>query len=207
MHNSRREELKNKYKDEKVFIVPFDSVKHIEDKFTSSDRCMKNLSKYDVLGTYALRYDVEYNPSFQQLIPYTVIYSPQRDQYYVARRIGGDARLENSLSLGFGGHINPCDGNNNVIHNALKRELEEEVDIKTYSKDNSPIMYLGNIRDLTSETSDHLGFVFQINVKTASIKEKDKLKGLWMSKKELIDSYFEFESWSKLIIDHLYEQN
>ena len=200
--NATKKKLKEKYKDEQVFVVPFDSVKHIKDKFTPSDDSIKSLDLYDNMGRYILRYDAEYNPSFQQLIPYVLITDKTGEKYYVSKRIAGDSRLLQNLSLGFGGHINPCDGHAAVILNALYRELNEEVAIDMV-KDS--VEFLGYVRDLTSTTPDHLGFVFTVKANYVKIKEDNVLEGFWMTKKELIDNYFHFEGWAKYIIDYFFE--
>ncbi|MCY7865977.1 NUDIX domain-containing protein [Bacillus spizizenii] len=197
-----RQKLKDKYKDEKVFVVPFDSVTHIPDKFSPNNEDIKLLNKYDTKGKYILRHDAEYNPAFQQLIPYVLITDATGEKYFVSKRIAGDTRLLGKLSLGFGGHINPCDGALAVILAALHRELSEEVEIDMVE---DSIEFLGNVRDLTSTTPDHLGFAFTVKANQVRIKEDDVLEGLWMSKQELIENYFGFESWSRYIIDHFYE--
>ena len=37
-----------------------------------------------------------------------------------------------------------------------------------------------------------------------SIKETNKLKGKWMSMAKIVDNYYQFEAWSRYIIDHLF---
>jgi predicted NUDIX family phosphoesterase len=197
-----KKKLMDKYQDEKVYVVPFESVTQIKDKFTPSDNPIKALDSYDKLGRYILRYDAEYNPAFQQLIPYVLITDKSGEKFYVSKRIAGDKRLLKNYSLGFGGHINPCDGSLSVILTALHRELNEELDMNMIE---DSIEFLGHVRDLTSTTPDHLGFVFTVKAKKVKIKEKDKLKGLWMTKQELIDNYFYFEGWAKHIIDYFFE--
>lgn len=202
--NALKAKLVEKYKDEQVYVVPFESVKHIEDKFSAidtKDNSLKQLAKYDNLGKFILRHDAEYNPIFQQLIPYVLIADPLGEKFYVSKRIAGDQRLIKNLSLGFGGHINPCDGPTNVILNAFRRELQEEVDIKLHD---DKIHFIGHVRDLTSSTPDHLGFVFVVKADKVRIKESHVLEGQWMTLKELEDNYFNFESWAKYIIDYLY---
>ena len=202
--SATKKKLKDKYHDEQVFVVPFDTVAHIKDKFTPAKSDIQSLNQYDNLGRFILRYDAEYNPAFQQLIPYVLIMNKTGDKYYVSKRIAGDTRLLQSYSLGFGGHINPCDNGTSIILNALRRELNEEVEIKPI-KDS--IEFVGYVRDLTSDTSEHLGFVFAAKASSVKIKEKNVLKGFWMTKEELIENYFNFEGWARHIIDFLYESS
>lgn len=198
--------LVDKYKDEQVFVVPYDTVAHIKDKFTPSNHkenklAIEKLNIYDTLGRYILRHDAEYNPTFQQLIPYVLIMDPSKKRFFISERIAGDQRLLKDFSLGFGGHINPCDGSNGVIMKSLYRELQEEVKIEKYDNNAS---FVGYVRDLSSSTPDHIGFVFVVEASNVSIKEDDNLVGQWMTIKDLENNYFRFESWAKHIIDYLY---
>lgn len=195
-------QLKEKYGQEKVFIVPIQSIQHIDDKFTFNKHDPKIWSKYDILGKYVYRYEAEGQPVFQQIIPYLIIFNEDQSKMYVSKRIDGDHRLNNMLSLGFGGHINEEDGYKDVVLRALTREMNEELDIDPISK----AIYMGTIRDITSKTNDHLGLVFAIKAKEGEvfIKETDKLEGNWMEISKLFDDYHKFENWSKFLIDFLF---
>ena len=197
-----KQELKNKYKDEKIFVIPSNLVQNISDKFTKQKHDSSIWSKYDNLGKYIYRYDAEYNFAFKQIIPYFFITNEDESKYYVSKRIQGDTRLEGKLSLGFGGHIDSSDGNIEIIKKAINREMNEELNIEPISN----FEYMGTMLDLTSETNDHFGLIFKIKTKEdlISIKEKDKLEGIWMTKKEMFDKYGFFENWSKYILDYLY---
>lgn len=205
-NKKKQEEL---YKNEKVFVVPFSKVRMFSDKFSmrissNTNQYIKYFNEIETGGLFVSRNDAEGNVSIQQLIPYTIIFNKDMSKLYTAYRKKGDSRLNNVYSLGFGGHINPIDSSGkdkSLIINAAIRELKEEVSIKTIYKLN----YLGTVRDLQSETKEHLGFVFAITTNNrVSIKEKDKMKGSWMDIKELYDKYYKFESWSRYIIDYLF---
>ena len=198
--------LKEKYKDERVFVLPSTDVTTIPDLFTrdQGDGSFK-FNQYDDKGTFIYRYDAEGDGAFQQIIPYVLIYNPKTKKFFVSLRTkqSGEQRLYDKISLGFGGHINPCDGPSNIIWNALVRELKEEVDMDQ----SATFYYKGTIRNITSELNDHLGFVFVAETEQASIKETDKLIGQWMSVQELIDNYFKLEDWAKFIVDYMYAHN
>lgn len=196
-----RLELKKKYGDEQVFVVPYQVISQVNDKFTKEKNTKDVWNKYNSKGTFILRYEAEYNPSFQQIIPYFFIFNKDKDKVYIAERLKGDARLSHMLSLGFGGHINPCDGHIDIISNALNREMNEELNIVPLSD----FEYCGTIRDISSETNDHFGLIFSIIADEVSIKETDTLEGKWMTIPELIENYHKFENWSKFIIDSFYE--
>ena len=203
--------LKEKYKDEKVYVIPANLVLNIQNRFShvKKYRNYRNLlSLIEYKGLFIPRYQAEYNIAMQQIIPYTIVLN-DKGQFYISERIGGDCRLEKTLSIGFGGHINPIDLSNiskennfSLLNCAADRELNEELSIKNIIK---PKKVLGFVRDLSSNTAEHLGVIYIITVKEkVTIKEKDKLKGSWMSMEQLINKYYSFESWSRFLIDYLF---
>jgi predicted NUDIX family phosphoesterase len=194
---------KEKYKGEQVFIVPYDVLSEIGDNFTHVPGDINIWKKFDNHGKYVYRYDAEGEPSMQQLIPYIVIKLSTEDKYFIAERIAGEPRLLGELSLGFGGHINPCDGTTEVLFQALVRELNEELFIGDIQ---SKARFIGYIRGMNSVTNDHTGCVFVLETNTASVKEVNSLRGQWMSAQELEDNYFKFENWSKQLISHLVDK-
>lgn len=198
---SLKRQLEAKYGDEQVFVVPFAEATHIGDKFTKTVASLPSLRQWDAKGKYILRSDAEYNPALQQLIPYVIILDITGTKFYVSRRIAGEERLKGSYSLGFGGHIDPTDGSQDVILKAFERELNEEVYI---NRKNTPAVLLGYVRDLDSPTKDHLGFVFTVTARSVKIKEDNVLEGFWMSLQDLVDNYHKFESWARHIIDYLF---
>ena len=197
-------ELKIKYKEEKIFVIPINLIENISDKFTKMKHDTNIWSKYDNLGKYIYRYDAEYNPVFQQLIPYLLVCNEDESKYFVSKRIKGDHRLVDNLSLGFGGHIDECDGTHEVVLKALSREMNEELDIDPVST----ARFIGTMRDINSKTNDHIGLIFIVKAKEGdvSVKETDNLEGKWMTKAEMFESYSLFEGWSKYLLDYMYEE-
>ena len=194
-----------KYPTEQVFIVPR-SDGNFPDRF--SFRPTEDLMKFQKgNGRFIMRHDAEMNCDFYQLIPYIIVLNRTGDKVYVARRIGGDKRLEDKWSF-FGGHINPEDFNDkaSVIENAAYRELGEELNYTPVSK-NEALSFRGTIMDRQSATSEHIGFVYSIKAHSVSVRETDNLKGAWMSFDEMVENYSAFESWAKYIIDYIFVQN
>ena len=197
-----KQELKEKYKDEQVFIVLTSEILDINDKFNfSTDQYL--CDKLNHIGKFIYRYEAEQNNVFQQIIPYVIIYNPKLKKYYISKRThqSGEQRLYDKYSIGFGGHINPCDFEENTIINGLYRELNEELQC-TYI---GQAKFIGTIRNITSELNDHLGLVYIQYVEEASIKETDKLIGEWLTADELFNNYSKFEDWGKFLINYLYE--
>ena len=203
----RVKELELKYGAEDVFVVPYAQTAIINDLFMPWDaKTSPKLIYNDILpyGRFIRRADAEEDMSYEQIIPYVLVKS-ESNEYYVTKRIDGEQRLKNKLSLGFGGHINSCDdkhyGVQKMVYNCMNRELSEEAKMPRFYK----TYEIGTVRDLNSSTPDHIGIVFcaevaEKDMKKVKVLETDKLKGSWMSLKDLVFNFESFESWAQLII-------
>lgn len=145
-----------------------------------------------------------------QLVAYTIVINPDRGKIFVAKRIGGEKRLKAKYSIGFGGHVDYADFDSIIetgkspIYSCALRELEEELNIR---KKNHELIHLGYIRDLTSNTPDHIGSVYCLLAGAVSLREKDTFEEAKFSSLEEIrdNNYLGFESWSRYIYDYIYE--
>lgn len=204
MESLNKQELKNKYGNEKVFIIPAHKLDYIEDKFSAIQHDNKLWNKFDSMGEFLPRWDVEGEPLIQQLIPYIVILNEDQTKIFTTKRIKGDSRLKNMYSVACGGHINPCDGNNALLLNAAIREFEEELIATPICR----LKIIGYIRDKQSTTCDHTGIVMTVIVNdNIEVKEKDTLVGEWKTLQQLIDSYALLEGWSRYLVDYFVKQN
>ena len=192
--------LKNKYKDEKVLVTLRTAVSIIPDGFTQGKEYN---GIFETANKFIYRFDAEYNPAVVQLIPYTLVTNTTEDKLFVTKRIAGEERLQQQLSLGSGGHVNPEDFGSDTLLTAAIRELKEELEISLKEK---PIRY-GTVRDLNSTTDDHLGLVFVVHSDDVQVKEKDILVGQWLDMPGIVDNFYKLESWAKLIADHLFLNN
>ena len=210
---ARKAALVKKYPTEMVYVIPYDSLKRIQDKFTpeKDGDWVKRIQYrwWDKAGKFIFRYDAEENPVFQQIIPYILVCNKEKNRFFVTKRIAGEERLKGSLALGCGGHINPCDAESEkIIFNAALRELNEELNAPdTITKEDFDV--IGTVRSITSTTNDHLGVVMTIAIDEdqVSVKEIDNLEGVWMDLSELVANYEKFESWARFIIDYFYTEN
>lgn len=203
----RLKELEAKYGDEEVFAVPYQHTQDIPDGFRKiKGKAQDTIRKLMSRGKFLLRAAVEEDMSFQQIIPYVLICNDDASKFFVTRRTAGEKRLLGNLSLGIGGHINPCDrgfmGDGfATFMNGMRREENEETNISEVAIDvHEPY---GTVRDLKSSTPDHVGIVYLHYVYDAAkldVREKDTLEPLWMTKEELVRNYEKFESWAQLII-------
>lgn len=180
--------------------------------FVPDDLAVKHLNDIELCleSEFRLREEVEGNNLYLQLVSYTFLVNPKKRKIFVARRTGGEKRLNNRYCIGFGGHVNMTDFSidndeepNPILKTAV-RELREE--LKLGNKE-PKLKHIGFIRDLSSNTSEHLGSVFYLETSSVSILEKDKLTdGSWVGYDEFKLKYYPgLESWSKVIFDYIYE--
>lgn len=193
-------------KDESRFRMPFLGRVFVPASETSFDN--DALSAMAELKEKTL---AEGNIFFVQLVTYVVILNPLKQKIFLGKRIGGESRLLNASSIGFGGHVSDKDYSLpvrdedfvNALDRCAERELREELRIQNKKLD---LHHIGYARDLESDTSEHIGAVYYLVTGSASVNEKDNIKGRWLSYAEFKDSHYQgLESWGKAVFDYLYE--
>lgn len=156
------------------------------------------------------RGDAEEDPHYKQPIPYVVI--KREDEVFLYERLagGGESRLHNKLSLGFGGHMNHIEGAASfaeVLKLNTDRELDEELQIE--EEDKQAIVTLGLINDDDNSVGKvHIGILSALQLNPGShveVKEKEQIAGKWMKISELkqTDIYNRLETWSQFVVDIL----
>lgn len=194
-----KKQLKDKYGEEKIFVVPYSKLEFIPDGFTPLKHDVRIWSQFDSMGEYIYRYDAEGQPYMQQIIPYILILDESNEKIFTTKRIAGDSRLVDKVSIACGGHIDGCDEGKEVLFKAAVRELFEEVNADIMK----PLEIIGYVRDLSSSTSDHTGVVVIAHATgEVTVKENENLIGQWMNLGDLISNYEKLEGWSKHIVDY-----
>lgn len=220
MNTIDRSKLRAKYGDEMVLVVHADELPAMVNGFVAKSEFVLPILAEKSL--FLLRSEAEFNPRFRQLIPYVVIrcFEGKTPMYFALQRLSGsgEERLVSKTTIGIGGHINPCDAKDPngymllankelVIHNAMWRELNEEIlNIDVVGINN--MKFIGLINDTSDEVGrDHLGLVYMIDISTDQIsaKETDKHTGEWMVYPQLVRNYASLENWSKIILQELNE--
>lgn len=148
------------------------------------------------------RPEAEEDASFKQIIPYVLLC--RKDEVFATRRLnkGGEKRLHGLVSMGIGGHINPVDeAGGDVLMRGLWREIEEEVSIEAHGK----LVPCGFINDDSNSVgSVHLGACFKLEVEgEVSVRETEKLEGLWLEIDELHDKWGQMETWAQIAMEVL----
>lgn len=155
------------------------------------------------------RSEAEENDDYKQIIPYCAITFENSILLVKRTKKQSESRLHNMFSLGIGGHINESDldekNGPRIIHEALYRELFEELDID--ENQISEVTFFGFINDDLSKVGRvHLGLFFEIkvDVDSISIREKQKMHGQFYELSSLNDFYEKMETWSQIVFRKFY---
>jgi predicted NUDIX family phosphoesterase len=205
---------------EQVLVVDNDILSEISNGF-NIEYSSNSLNKILNNSYFTERDAAEKDYTKRQIIPYVIV-SKGINEYrkilvYERTKKSGEDRLHKKVSIGFGGHINPIDGNKDLIYDCIIRELKEELDITV---DIDDIFCHGFIK-LSEVDVDkvHLGVVFEANIDPCiELKEEDSVNLVgWVELNKLfsiissgkyfdnllqkyVNSEFEFESWTSCIL-------
>ncbi len=157
-------------------------------------------------GFFVERREAETEPAWKQCIPYCLLL--HETQVLLLERLSTqtESRLHGQLSIGIGGHINPCDlqGPSHLVENSALREIQEEAGANLAG----PPQYLGFVNDDGTEVGAvHLGIVLICRTSNpARVKETEKMRG-WLEPlvkvKKMCDSSPHFETWSSAVLASL----
>jgi predicted NUDIX family phosphoesterase len=159
------------------------------------------------------RAEVEDNPEFLQVIPYSCVFgwSP-RILVYRRTKKGNESRLHGKLSIGVGGHINPVDNQGEQIFKiAALREVNEEflfLGIPSRASDIMDFTLLGFLhRTDTPVNSVHFGLVYSFAAPSdvaMPLSHDCEVIG-WLSVEELMkpELFENLEDWSKDILSFI----
>lgn len=171
-----------------------------------------------IIPSYSLeRWDIEFDPSWQQPIPHIIVHDGPNILIH-ARRNPADKRLLNKYALGYGGHIEPDQDSYSVRGGGI-RELLEELE---FFKDKVPfddtfyhggdsvlsrLRSIGTVKDWTNDVGRvHLGIVYTFDASGLTVLSKEEHETKWVQDFSLLDGV-EFESWGEMILHNLHENN
>jgi predicted NUDIX family phosphoesterase len=193
-------------KEENVLVVPSAGIKpFLSGKFTpgSNDAALQFIRSN---FSFRPRSSVEEDPSFKQIIPYTLLQCGERTLLSWRSKKQGEKRLHGKASLGIGGHINDQDQpkpGQDILMAALERELEEELEVKAPRK---ALSLLGLISDDSNPVGQvHLGLAYLLELASpdAVVRETDMMESRWVANSELAGRQQEMETWSQIVFEHL----
>ena len=200
----------SKYDGEEILVVPrelFDDLGAFQGLTTETDRYIATL--LDPSNNFFMdREAAEEDPSFKQIIPYSIFRIGDHYLHYVRGKSGGESRLHAQGSLGIGGHINPVDERNDPLGHAtyiagVAREIDEEIILP--SQPTQQIVALLN-DDNNPVGRVHLGVVhlFELESREAQSREDALLDLQFKSSEELKGPLYDsLESWSRFCVDAL----
>lgn len=154
---------------------------------------------------------LEEDENFKQIIPYVILSYQGKIAVYQRTKKGGESRLHNMNSIGFGGHIDAFDlaydddgvvNLDKTIETSAQREIDEELivsDVVSKTK-------LGYILDNSNPVGRvHIGVVERWELSTADIKSnEDEIKVLGLFTTEEIKAMpDDMENWSEHIVNGL----
>lgn len=197
---------------EHVLVVPtelFHQLGHFQGFCREEEGYLATLLRPENMR-YRPRGEVEVDPNFKQLIPYVIFRHTDAagnvTVFEYTRGIGqGEGRLHRKRSVGIGGHISAGDtlGSASPYEEGMRRELEEEVEIRTpYTA-----QCVGLINDDQTDVGRvHLGVVhvFDVDQPDVHSREPDILEAGFRPIADLLDDLSGFETWSKICLEALF---
>lgn len=204
-----RDNLKAKYGDEEVLVVPLSLIKELgldDNRYLKMEMQGGIKGLINVLASksyYIPRWKSDSNPEEVEIISY-ISFGMDKKAYFVYKRIkNGDSRGNGALSMGIGGHINPIDSKGNPIIESAIREIGEETGFKITEDLLQPRAFI-RCKDSDYDL-DHLGIHFQMPRYMMDVAEKDKMLAVGtLTVKALKDLFYDdLENWSKIIIDDI----
>lgn len=154
---------------------------------------------------YLPRSIAEQDPSHKQLVPYVILQSHDQVFCYTRSKKGSEERLHDRWSLGVGGHICQEDGERGIIayEAGFARELAEEVEIRSPYQQ----QILGLVYDPSTPVGQvHVGIVHLFTLQQPLVQAVDPAlaHGHFRPISEVIADKNLFETWSTLVIEHLW---
>lgn len=195
---------------EKVFAVATDKISTIVPTGVHPANETQLLDFVNQKGAFYDRTDeLENNTTLKQIIPYVTATCAGKILVYQRTPKQTEKRLHAKYSIGFGGHINPEDGENgqNPVIGARTRELNEEVSLEgtpTYKFEGTI-----NFNDTPVE-SVHLGFAYTAEFASEkyTINEEGYFASTaWMTPQQIGEIYDGMEKWSQALFAELYPQH
>ena len=155
---------------------------------------------------YKNRSEAEQDKRNKQLIPYALIICNDKILQYRRGKGGQETRLHGLYSVGVGGHISEEDnglfsGNQLGYHDAMRRELMEEVAIEVTKE-----IAVAVINDDSTEVGFvHLGVVHIVNVNDESVAgSRSGIVGPeFIPISEAVKNPDAYESWSRFCLENL----
>jgi predicted NUDIX family phosphoesterase len=155
---------------------------------------------------FQIRGPLETDLSYKQIIPQVIIRF--QDKYFLHKQVKGtEARLQEMFPLPLGGHVEEFDletKENDLIQDALEREVNEEVEINANitKKEFLGLVYL---EDENPVNHVHIGifYIFDVDSDNVHIKESELENVGFVSKAFLEENIDKLTYWSRIILEKI----
>lgn len=165
-------------------------------------------------GKYIPRSKIEKSEEYIQLIPCGIIEHDRKILLLKRKEIDPKNRLNEKYVIWAGGHVREQDASEDALVSGLKRELAEELFIKSQyviSKPKGFVYFAGN-----AKSRRHLGVVYKVELSDDDValgldqtefKERrgKSVSGTFQSLEELKGYFQGMEQWSRAILEHHYK--
>jgi predicted NUDIX family phosphoesterase len=192
----------------KILVVPtaeVDSIFRTEGFIPYDEPGFLRLLEY---GEFRERDEVETDFSYKQLIPYVIFSNGDNVFVYQRSSTSDESRLRKKYSIGIGGHIDDVDQGNSIldiVHNAMLREVEEEIGIPTTINQYTLFGFINDNADDVGRV--HFGLVFQYpyleNIPFKGGETDVLLERKIVPVPEMQEIYEFLEGWSKIVFNEI----
>ena len=158
------------------------------------------------------RRDAENNPDFKQPIGYALaIHNGKKIIAYQRSSQGGEQRLHEKWAWGFGGHVEPPDGNcvNPLRASVIREVWDEELEFPGGALFKGPKL-VGYINDDSNDVGKvHFGLLYAFELYSDRVGAKDpeiakvQLFSLGELERMCANPQFDVETWSRIALEPL----
>lgn len=203
--------------DESICVVPIGVVKAALPKsgFVADTKIISEfLQTVTTEKQFLPRSEAEQNPNYIQPIPCAVL--RYKDKVLVLKRKKPGHPLHDTYAVWAGGHVSQSDDGDEILINALNRELTEELFIKeAFELNPQPVGLIRTSED--ARASRHVAVLYEITLNSENValalnqKEFRETRGISMSGRvidvtQIKDLYDNMGDWSKFIVDHYWPE-
>lgn len=162
---------------------------------------------------FAPRGHLETDENFKQIIPYVIVERHGKVLLYERTNTGGEFRLHNKVSVGFGGHVDIGDVSysedgeriniQETVANAAIREIREELEIE---ENIEAFDFYGVVmKDDDPVDKVHIGFVLILSIRGTALSKESQIEVIGFTKIDNVLKYYgdALEGWSKSVLENL----
>lgn len=159
---------------------------------------------------YMIRWKAEEDFNYKQPLPYWVVVDKENRIFVYKRGWSGsnnwEYRLNNKISFWVWGHIDKWDFEEDILRNTLKREIEEEINIKQKDIESIEIIWYINIDNWEVEEV-HLWLAYLVKVNNTNFELLDWELDNWefvnihALEKMVYSNDYDTEAWLRILFE------